>query len=61
VILARYHGLPYQRVAAALGISEGAVKTRIHRAIESLRRRLSDETETKNEEGWTWTATKPGS
>jgi RNA polymerase sigma-70 factor (ECF subfamily) len=62
VILARYHGLPYQQVAAALGITEGAVKTRICRAVESLRRLLSTDGETfVSEEGRSWIAAKPGS
>jgi RNA polymerase sigma-70 factor, ECF subfamily len=37
LVLARYHGLPYDQIAATLGISEGAVKTRIFRAMETLK------------------------
>ena len=37
LILARYHGLPYAEIARTLEISEGAVKTRIFRAMEKLR------------------------
>src|SRR6266571_439768 len=32
IVLARYHGLPYADIASVLGISVGAVKTRIFRA-----------------------------
>lgn len=37
LILARYHGLPYSEIARTLKISEGAVKTRIFRAMETLK------------------------
>ncbi len=37
LILARYHGLPYAEIARTLEISEGAVKTRIFRAMEKLK------------------------
>jgi RNA polymerase sigma-70 factor (ECF subfamily) len=37
LVLARYHGLPYVEIAATLGISVGAVKTRIFRAMETLK------------------------
>ena len=37
LILARYHDLPYAEIARALEISEGAVKTRIFRAMEKLK------------------------
>jgi RNA polymerase sigma-70 factor (ECF subfamily) len=42
LILARYHGLPYAEIARALAISEGAVKTRIFRAMEKLRDAFSE-------------------
>lgn len=42
LILARYHGLPYAEIARVLGISVGAVKTRIFRAVESLKARFSE-------------------
>ena len=42
LVLARYHGLPYVEIARVLGISVGAVKTRIFRAIENLKARFSE-------------------
>ncbi|MEM9291429.1 MAG: RNA polymerase sigma factor [Acidobacteriota bacterium] len=40
LILARWQRLPYAVIAEALGISEGAVKVRVHRALLDLARRL---------------------
>lgn len=37
LVLARYHGLPYAEIARILEISEGAVKTRIFRAMVTLK------------------------
>lgn len=42
LVLARYHGLPYAEIARTLNISEGAVKTRIFRAMEALKQRFSE-------------------
>ena len=42
LVLARYHGLPYAEIAEVLGISVGAVKTRIFRAVEALKSRFSE-------------------
>jgi RNA polymerase sigma-70 factor (ECF subfamily) len=42
LVLARYHGLPYSEIARVLGISVGAVKTRIFRAVETLKARFSE-------------------
>ncbi|HKA35198.1 MAG TPA: RNA polymerase sigma factor [Thermoanaerobaculia bacterium] len=42
LVLARYHGLPYAEIAEVLGISVGAVKTRIFRAVEALKIRFSE-------------------
>ena len=42
LVLARYHGLPYAEIAKVLGISVGAVKTRIFRAVETLKARFSE-------------------
>jgi RNA polymerase sigma-70 factor (ECF subfamily) len=41
LVLARYHGMPYAEIARTLNISEGAVKTRIFRAMETLRAHFS--------------------
>jgi len=37
LVLARFHGLPYERIAETLGIEVGAVKVRVHRAMKQLR------------------------
>jgi len=42
LVLARYHGLPYAEIARTLSISEGAVKTRIFRAMETLKSLFSE-------------------
>jgi RNA polymerase sigma-70 factor (ECF subfamily) len=42
LVLARYHGMPYAEIARTLGISVGAVKTRIFRAVETLKARFSE-------------------
>ena len=42
LILARYHGLPYADIARILGISVGAVKTRIFRAVEALKSHFAE-------------------
>jgi RNA polymerase sigma-70 factor (ECF subfamily) len=42
LVLARYHGLPYSEIASVLGISVGAVKTRIFRAVETLKSRFTE-------------------
>src|SRR5437870_5759907 len=42
LVLARYHGMPYSEIASVLGISVGAVKTRIFRAVEALKSRFSE-------------------
>jgi RNA polymerase sigma factor (sigma-70 family) len=41
IILARYEELPYSEIAKVVGCSEGAVKSRIFRGLESMRKRLS--------------------
>jgi len=48
LVLARYHGMPYAEIADTLGISVGAVKTRIFRAVEALKARFSE-----GESSWT--------
>jgi RNA polymerase sigma-70 factor (ECF subfamily) len=52
LLLARYRGMPYADVARTLGISEGAVKTRVFRAVETLKQLFS-------EGGPSWSAVKP--
>lgn len=37
LVLARYHAMPYDRIAELLGIEVGAVKVRVHRAMKQLR------------------------
>jgi RNA polymerase sigma-70 factor (ECF subfamily) len=49
LVLARYHGMPYADIARTLQITEGAVKTRIFRAMETLKEIFS-------EGGTTWNA-----
>jgi len=42
LVLARFHDMPYVEIARTLDISEGAVKTRIFRAMEKLRDLFSE-------------------
>jgi RNA polymerase sigma-70 factor (ECF subfamily) len=42
LVLARYHGMPYAEIARTLQITEGAVKTRIFRAMETLKEIFSE-------------------
>lgn len=42
LVLARYHGMPYAEIARTLNITEGAVKTRIFRAMETLKALFSE-------------------
>jgi RNA polymerase sigma-70 factor, ECF subfamily len=44
VVLRDYHGLEYEEIARALDLDLGTVASRLHRARESLRRRLGGET-----------------
>jgi RNA polymerase sigma-70 factor, ECF subfamily len=57
VVLARYHGLSYAEVARTLSTTEGAIKARIFRALEILRRELSESgsepTMSREEAPWT--------
>jgi RNA polymerase sigma-70 factor (ECF subfamily) len=48
LVLARYHGRPYGEIALTLGISVGAVKTRIFRAVETLKAHFAE-----GESSWT--------
>jgi RNA polymerase sigma-70 factor (ECF subfamily) len=37
LVLARYHTMPYEQIATALGVEVGTVKVRVHRALKRLR------------------------
>ena len=41
ILLSRYQGLSYAEIAQIAGCSEGAVKTRVFRAMETLKRALA--------------------
>jgi len=43
ILLSRYQGLSYAEIAQIAGCSEGAVKTRVFRAMETLKRTLTGE------------------
>jgi RNA polymerase sigma-70 factor, ECF subfamily len=43
ILLSRYQGLSYAEIAQIAGCSEGAVKTRVFRAMETLKKVLSGE------------------
>ena len=43
ILLSRYQGLSYAEIAQIAGCSEGAVKTRVFRAMETLKKALSSE------------------
>ena len=40
-VLREYEGLDYQAIAQVMGVTEGTVKSRLHRAKQSLRDRLA--------------------
>lgn len=42
ILLSRYQGLSYAEIAQICGCSEGAVKTRVFRAMETLKKTLSE-------------------
>ena len=44
ILLSRYQGLSYAEIAKIAGCSEGAVKTRVFRAMETLKKALTRET-----------------
>ena len=43
ILLSRYQGLSYAEIAQISGCSEGAVKTRVFRAMETLKKTLAGE------------------
>jgi RNA polymerase sigma-70 factor (ECF subfamily) len=43
ILLSRYQGMSYAEIAQISGCSEGAVKTRVFRAMETLKKALSGE------------------
>lgn len=43
IVLSRYQGLSYAEIAQIAGCSEGAVKTRVFRAMETLKKALTSE------------------
>jgi RNA polymerase sigma-70 factor (ECF subfamily) len=43
IVLSRYQGLSYAEIAQIAGCSEGAVKTRVFRAMETLKKALAGE------------------
>lgn len=45
ILLSRYQGLSYAEIAQIAGCSEGAVKTRVFRAMETLKKALGRESE----------------
>jgi RNA polymerase sigma-70 factor (ECF subfamily) len=40
-VLREYEGLEYAAIAEVMGVSEGTVKSRLHRAKQALRNHLS--------------------
>lgn len=42
LVLARYHGMAYVDIARTLNITEGAVKTRVFRAMETLKEHFAE-------------------
>ena len=44
ILLSRYQGLSYAEIAQIAGCSEGAVKTRVFRAMETLKKELTADT-----------------
>jgi RNA polymerase sigma-70 factor (ECF subfamily) len=45
ILLSRYQGLSYAEIAQIVGCSEGAVKTRVFRAMETLKKALTGDTD----------------
>jgi RNA polymerase sigma-70 factor, ECF subfamily len=58
LLLTAHHGLAMKEIAGMLGISEGTVKSRLHRARMAMNRKLSDrgEGEGKDEDSRNWSS-----
>ena len=52
IVLARYRAMKHEQIAEMLGIEVGAVKVRLHRAVQELRQIFLE----LPEEGVKWTA-----
>ncbi len=55
IVLARYRGMKHEQIAELLGVEAGAVKVRLHRAVQELRQIFLE----LPEEGAKWTAKRP--
>jgi RNA polymerase sigma factor (sigma-70 family) len=56
IVLARYRGMKHDQIADLLGIQAGAVKVRLHRAVQELRQIFLE----LPEEGTSWNAKRLG-
>jgi RNA polymerase sigma factor (sigma-70 family) len=56
IVLARYRGMKHDQIADLLGIQVGAVKVRLHRAVQELRQIFLE----LPEEGTSWNAKRLG-
>jgi RNA polymerase sigma-70 factor (ECF subfamily) len=50
LVLFDVEGLPYAEISAVVGVPEGTIKSRIHRARQAMRRELADEIRTQKRE-----------
>jgi len=55
IVLARYRAMKHEQIAELLGIQAGAVKVRLHRAVQELRQIFLE----LPDEGTTWNAKRP--
>lgn len=49
LVLRRFHGLSYAEIGELCGISEGAARVRVHRALRQLKRELAPSPEARHE------------
>jgi RNA polymerase sigma-70 factor, ECF subfamily len=54
LLLAAHHGLAIKEIAGMLGISEGTVKSRLHRARTAMQRKLSERGASEGDDGHSW-------